>query len=148
MLRALAPTCILLATLSAQTTIPDTPAGRVLRAWLDAFNSGDRAQIQSFHSKYQPERSADDTLAFRQQTGGFDLLGVDKSEPARITFRLKEKASSTAAFGHIELRPGDPPTIAELGLQASPDAAKGPEPDVKLDAATRSRVIENAVAKL
>jgi hypothetical protein len=28
----------------AQANIPDTPAGHTLQAWLDAFNSGDRAK--------------------------------------------------------------------------------------------------------
>jgi hypothetical protein len=32
----------------AQTSIPDTPAGKVLRAWLDAFNSGDRAKMEAY----------------------------------------------------------------------------------------------------
>jgi len=27
----------------APPTIPDTPAGRTFKAWLEAFNSGDRA---------------------------------------------------------------------------------------------------------
>ena len=32
----------------AQTTVPDTPAGHTLQAWLDAFNSGDRAKIETY----------------------------------------------------------------------------------------------------
>ena len=31
----------------AQPTVPDTPAGHTLQAWLDAFNSGDRARIET-----------------------------------------------------------------------------------------------------
>ena len=31
----------------AQTTVPDTPAGHTLQAWLDAFNSGERAKIET-----------------------------------------------------------------------------------------------------
>jgi hypothetical protein len=30
------------------TTIPDTPAGHASRAWIEAFNSGDRAKIQAY----------------------------------------------------------------------------------------------------
>ncbi|MGA7894309.1 MAG: hypothetical protein WCA49_13900, partial [Candidatus Sulfotelmatobacter sp.] len=29
----------------AQPAVPDTPAGRTFKAWLEAFNSGDRGQI-------------------------------------------------------------------------------------------------------
>src|ERR1700675_4817392 len=62
---------------SAQTTFPDTPAGRTLRAWLDAFNSGDKAKIQAFTAKYQLSKPADDSIAFHGQTGGFDLLSIE-----------------------------------------------------------------------
>jgi hypothetical protein len=31
----------------SQTAIPDTPAGKVLRVWLNAFNSGDRAKSKA-----------------------------------------------------------------------------------------------------
>jgi len=32
----------------AQITVPDTPAGHTLQAWLDAFNSGDRTRIETY----------------------------------------------------------------------------------------------------
>jgi hypothetical protein len=34
-----------LSSASADVTIPDTPAGRAMSAWLSAFNSGDRTQL-------------------------------------------------------------------------------------------------------
>src|SRR6266487_1253516 len=77
------------------TAIPDTPAGHTLQAWLDAFNSGDRARIQAYIAKYEPTGSVDETVAFRDRTGGFDLLGVDKSDRLHVEFRVKEKAGST-----------------------------------------------------
>ena len=57
-----------------QTQIPDTPAGRVLRAWLDAFNSGDRAILENYIKTFDPKQSIDVMLNFRSQTGGLDLL--------------------------------------------------------------------------
>lgn len=39
---------------SKQETIPDTPAGRVLAAWLEAFNDGDRARIAAYRQEYDP----------------------------------------------------------------------------------------------
>jgi len=108
--------------LGAQTpTIPDTPAGHTLQAWLDAFNSGDRARIQAYIAKYDPEKSVDTEVSFRNQTGGFELLGIDKSDRLHIEFRVKEKASPINAVGKIKM---------------------------KIDAATRARVIDGAVAKL
>src|SRR5438876_10668906 len=87
--------------------IPDTPAGHTLQAWLDAFNSGDRARIQTYLAKYEPTKAADGTIAFRDQTGGFELLGIDKSERLHIEFRVKEKASPTIALGKIEVTDAD-----------------------------------------
>ena len=39
---------------SEQVTIPDTAAGRVLAAWLEAFNSGDQARFGIYQQKYEP----------------------------------------------------------------------------------------------
>src|SRR5437762_13963048 len=75
----------------------DTPAGHTLQAWLDAFNSGDRARIQAYVAKYEPTKSADETVAFRDRTGGFDLLGVDKSDRLHVEFRVKERGGPTEA---------------------------------------------------
>ena len=34
--------------------IPATPAGRVLAAWLEAFNSGERARMDNYRQQYEP----------------------------------------------------------------------------------------------
>jgi len=41
---------------SAQTAIPDTRAGNAFHAWLDAFNSGDRARVVAYYDKYSRTR--------------------------------------------------------------------------------------------
>src|SRR6185503_5564167 len=76
---------------SAQVAVPDTPAGQVLSAWLDAFNSADRAQIEAYIQKHAaPTDSADAMLDFRNLTGGVELLRVESSEPRAIVYRIKE----------------------------------------------------------
>jgi len=42
-----------------QATIPSMPAGQTLQAWLTAFNSGDRTQMDAYVHKYDPKGSAD-----------------------------------------------------------------------------------------
>jgi len=59
--------------------IPETPAGHMLKAWLDAFNSGDRATEEKYLKTYDPERSLDDEMRFRGMTGGF-ILTPSRSE--------------------------------------------------------------------
>jgi hypothetical protein len=76
----------------AQVTVPDTPAGHTLQAWLDAFNSGDRVKIETYVKTVGQSQSADGLIAFRNKTGGFELLAIESSEPLHIRFRVKEKA--------------------------------------------------------
>jgi len=133
----------------AQTAaIPDTPAGHTLQAWLDAFNSGDRARIQAYLAKYEPTGAVDQTIAFRDQTGGFELLGIDKSERLHIEFRVKEKASPTTAIGKIDVSDADSAVVLSFSLLAIPSGATAADMNIKIDAGTRARVIDGVVANL
>jgi hypothetical protein len=128
--------------------IPDTPAGHTLQAWLDAFNSGDRARIQAYLTKYEPSKSVDQTVGFREQTGGFDLLSVDKSDRLHIEFQVKEKAGPTTALGKIEVKDAEPIEVVNFSLRAIPSGMKAADMHIKLDAATREQVIEGAITNL
>jgi hypothetical protein len=128
--------------------IPDTPAGHTLGAWLDAFNSGDRARLQSYLAKYDPTKPVDAEVAFRDQTGGFELLGIDKSERLRIEFRVKEKGSPTVGLGKLEVADADPAVVVTFGLRAIPPGMTAADMNLKIDAATKARVIDGAVASL
>jgi hypothetical protein len=128
--------------------IPDTPAGHTLKAWLDAFNSGDRVRIQTYLGKYEPAKTVDETIGFRDQTGGFELLGIDKSERLHIEFRAKEKASPTTAVGKMDVKDADPAEVLHFGLRAIPPGVTAADMNMKIDAATRARVIDGAVASL
>jgi len=133
---------------SQSPAIPDTPAGHVLQAWLDAFNSGDQARMQAFVTKYKGPLTVEGQMGFREQTGGFDLVAVDKSEPQVIAFRVKEKAGSTIAAGTLDVKSGDPAEIAHLNLRVIPPGMKAEDMHLQIDSATRSRVIDGAVASL
>src|SRR5215212_4003931 len=88
----------------AQPAFPDTPAGRTLKAWFEAFNSGDRARIEAYIRKFDPARPVDSQINFRVQTGGFDLLSIDKSDRTHIEFRVKEKTGPTTAIGKLDVK--------------------------------------------
>ena len=51
--------CAALVAPAQQPTIPDTPAGHTLQAFLDAFNSGDRARLDTYVRAYDPSKSVD-----------------------------------------------------------------------------------------
>ena len=127
---------------------PDTPAGHTLEAWLDAFNSGDRARVEAYFSKYDPGGSVDGTLTFRERTGGFELLGIDRSEPLSIQFRVKEKNGPTTAVGRLRLKNGSPAEVDNLNLRAIPPGMTAADMTMQIDAAGRGRVIDGAISNL
>lgn len=131
----------------AQVAIPSTPAGQVLQQWLDAFNSGDRAKLESYVKNTNPKDDVDGLLSFREQTGGFDLLSIEPgSTPLEIKFRIKEKAGPTNAFGTILAKNTQPPTVDTFGLRALPPGAV--IEDITLDAAARQRVLDGIYKNL
>jgi peptidase S41-like protein len=133
---------------SAMPTIPDTPAGRTFKAWLDSFNSGDRPTMEAYYHKYQPDRSVEQEIRFRDMTGGFELLKIMKSEPRHIEFLVKERRSDTQALGEFEVKDGDPAVVAGFGLRAIPPGTSASNLSFKIDAAARTRVIDGAIADL
>jgi peptidase S41-like protein len=132
---------------SQTATPPDTPAGRVLRAWLEAFNTGDSARMEEFYRRYQPDVSAANTLGFRRQTAGFDLLTIERSEPRHVEFTVKERAPrGWSAFGAIDLTSTEPASVVNfplLSLGAGGTAAK-----LAIDGAARASAIDGAIAQL
>lgn len=124
----------------AQLTVPDTPAGHTLQAWLDAFNSGDRARIETYIKTMDQSQSADGMISFRNQTGGFELLSIESSEQLHIRFRVKEKGGPTTSLGNLLVKDGQPPTVGTFGLRALPPGAV--LENMTMDAAGRKKVID------
>src|SRR5688572_19639335 len=88
----------------AQPAAPATPAGKVLQAWLTAFNSGEAAAIAAFDAAYRPDPPAvDQTLRFRSDTGGFTLLRIEKSSPTIAVALLEERDSRRLARLELEV---------------------------------------------
>jgi retinol-binding protein 3 len=62
-------------------------------------------------------------MGFHSQTGGFDLLAIESSEPLLIKFRVKEKASPTIAIGSIQLKDAQSGIMDNFNLRAIPPGA-------------------------
>src|SRR5215469_8537409 len=86
------------------TAIPDTPAGHMLTMWLDAFNSGDRSRIEAFDATHAPALPLEGTMRIFADTGGFDVIEIERSEEARIIFRAKWKTGSSEDIGTLSLK--------------------------------------------
>jgi len=76
------------------------------------------------------------------------LLGVDKGDRLHIEFRVKERASPTVAVGRLEVKDGDPAGVVHFSLRAIPPGMTAADMSMKIDPATRARVIDGAVASL
>src|SRR3954454_5663293 len=115
--------------------IPQTPAGKVFAAWYTAFNSGDPAQYRAFDAAH-PRKDAPpmkDRLAFQDETGGFTLLRVEKSEPLSLVVLLQENVSDMVGRLEMKVSSDDPPQL----LVASIDAAPRP-PDLAIPRMTEA----------
>jgi D-alanyl-D-alanine carboxypeptidase len=107
-----------------QVSIPNTPAGRALSAWLDAFNSADRQRIVDFQQQYStPGPPPEALLSFRAQTGGFDVVSITKDEPLHIEFLVKERGSALRANGMLDVTASEPPQVRGPVLRALPPDA-------------------------
>jgi hypothetical protein len=90
----------------APKTLPDTPQGKHVKAYIDAFNSGDEKTFLAA----QEELMAADTLArrpaadrakmFNRMKGDFGKLAVKRaaSTPERIRVVMADKDGSDAIF--------------------------------------------------
>lgn len=132
----------------AQPAIPDTPAGRTFKAWLEAFNSGDRASLDAYIRKYDASKPVDREMSFRKITGGFDVLSIVSSEPLHLEFLVKERNSATEAMGQLDVKEGEPAQVIGFGLRALAPGTSMSDLTFKIDGAVRARVIDSAIAQL
>ena len=112
----------LLALPAGLAQFPPTPAARQFSAWLNAFNSGDRATLLRFFQTNFPSRvpQIDNEMGFRRQTGGFDFKKVEESTPTRFSGLVQERGSDQFARFQIQVTATPPYQIVNLGLQAIP----------------------------
>jgi hypothetical protein len=108
---------------TAPVPIPDTRAGKVLRAWLEAVNSGDSAAIQAYATTYQPQIPPQGLLQFRRTTGGVDVVRIFVNQPLHLEFLTKDRGSTTYGRGTIDVSDTDPLIAKNLGLRAIPPGA-------------------------
>ncbi len=136
---------------SASAEIPKTPPGEQFSAWLAAFNSGDKDQLEKFRSHYDKpeEHKIEGLLGFRQQTGGFDLKKIEDSTPTKLTSLVQERDSDQFARFSIEVEPAAPYHITHLDLRAIPRPAEFALPRLSqsdLIAALRAKLEKDTAA--
>jgi retinol-binding protein 3 len=125
--------------------VPDTPAGRLFKSWLEIFNTGDSASLDAFYKKYQPDRSAAGDMPFLRNTGGLDLTSVEKSDPLHLEFTTKARSDGVRGFGVFDANPGGATVKSRMIVGLSPNASAA---DFRIDGAERERVVQGAISNL
>src|SRR5882672_6302761 len=101
---------------------PEMASEKQFKAWLTAFNSGDRATLLQFLEKNYPQRTKeiDDVLGFREMTGGFEFKKAVESAPTKFTALVKEKDSDQFANATMDVEEAEPHRIKRIELRACP----------------------------
>ncbi len=128
---------------SAAVAIPDSPAGKMLSAWLEAFNSVDSTKIAAYIRKNEPHKNVDNQVTFGLTMRGFDLVSIEKNQPRHLEYVLKDHNRGVLGFGILDIH--DDGTAASV-LAGMPPGARAA--DFRIDAAARASVIDGAIAKL
>lgn len=106
---------------AASATEPASPAAQqALDAWLAAFNSGDRAQLEALVKRYPHERNLDDTLQFRDEVGGFVLIRREPGDASTARALLREGNSETYVRMQVTL-PAQGPAKFDLNAIPTPE---------------------------
>jgi CubicO group peptidase (beta-lactamase class C family) len=105
-------------------------AEHLLGRWLEAFNTGDRAQLASTYAEIFVEPDdVDRELEFRRQTGGFELRRIESSTLDKVVALLKERKGDQFARAEVEIDPamgGSRIRRFELRAVETPDEFRPP----------------------
>jgi hypothetical protein len=113
--------------------IPDSPSGRLLYAWLAAFNQTSYEALGHALPNLATTSATAAQIELRRQTGGFSLLSAKELQPGILVFRLRDQTvAATEVLGTLQMIPNSsPPAIASFSLRAIPlsrqGAAMGPQ---------------------
>jgi hypothetical protein len=103
---------------SAQTKLPNTPAGDTLRTWLEVFNSGDRRKVEEYVRTVDKSESVVGLLSFHSRTGAFEVLSIESSEPLHLRFRMKDR-TGMITLASLFVKDGHPPTVETFAMKSN-----------------------------
>jgi len=88
--RLIVAAALLLATSAA---LAKPPAELVFDEWLAAFNSNDRGKMRAFNERRfdDPEHNLDYLLDSREETGGLDVIDIERNEPKILVALTRER---------------------------------------------------------
>jgi CubicO group peptidase (beta-lactamase class C family) len=153
---AIALTITMTRTAVAQSvSLPDTPAGRLVRAWIEAVNSGDTALVREYARRYEAENPADTVqvrevmdqlLKLREDTKGVTAVAMVEQQPERLVVSLLTGDGRRLRLRYAVERVGDGYRAAMVGL--GPDSGERVDSvPADLDDAGIAQLLETRVGK-
>jgi hypothetical protein len=102
----------------AGLTLPDTPAGKTLGSFLEAFNTGDREKLLRFHREHDGDAgNVDEDIAFFQKTGGLKLHSIRRSEKLEIEVLTRSLTDGRWLNLSMEVQASPPHGILDIRVQ-------------------------------
>ena len=104
--------------------IPDTVAGRLLYAWLAAFNQANATALGDALPNVARASTVATQMELRRQTGGYFLLSAQEVEPGVRVFRLRDQTRlASEVLGTLQARTAaSPAAVASFSLRAVPSS--------------------------
>jgi D-alanyl-D-alanine carboxypeptidase len=135
--------------LSAQVSLPDTPAARRFSEWLTVFDDADRARVEQYIQKNFPEhpQMTEQTLNMRQQLGGLDLEKVEDSTNTEIRCIVKTRNGAKEFRVVLRVEPQEPHAIAGVGLMPASTPAPPIPPAARMSEADAIAALRAEVDK-
>lgn len=112
---------------TASAKLPDTPAGRMVEAWLKARNTGKVADIQAFHTKHDAREIRDDfndpevqekVKALHDHLGEFAVHRLVESKPLELRALLKSSKGKWLSLW-FQVEEGTPDKLVGMRIEAT-----------------------------
>jgi len=140
------------ATSSQKGSSAESDAGKQVGAWLAAYNSGDRPQLERFYAKYFPARQSmvdDDMQRRRNMTGGYEMKKLESCNSNSCSAILKMRDLEEYVRLRMAVSPSEPHVVEHLDLDPIPRPTEFPSPRLSESAAIaalRNKVRDQAAA--
>jgi D-alanyl-D-alanine carboxypeptidase len=122
---------------------------RQFTAFLDAYNSGDRARLSQFKDANYPTMNLDAQMTARGQSGGLDLLGLERATATRVEGIVLERGGAQFGLFALEVEPDEPHRVTRFAILPVPRPTGYPLPrmtESEIIAALRAKMDKDAAA--
>lgn len=102
--------------LAGASAAPESAAAKVLRARLEAFASGSAEQLEQYKARHEPGLDVARELQFYRDTGGFELLKVERDQEHAITAVIRAKDADSIGRIELSVESDAPERVAKLRM--------------------------------